>query len=332
MITIVAIFVISIFAGYGMYVRGGSRAGNPNQHRDYPVAKINGHEIMRSQIESELSNLSDQAGAKATTSQDLAELRSAVLENMAIMQEMQKEIANRHIKVAKDEVDKVLAQIEDQFPTKEAFQQYLERNQITPDKIRKDVEAQIAQQKLIDQVTQGALVTSSEVRSFYDSTQTLLFKRPEGYLINIASFSSRSQAEAARSKLRSGETWDHMLSTFSNSIVQATPFAKPTFIPSSKLPQELNFLKTLPNGSVSNPILISSQDCVLVLKREKTPERILPFEEASADVSNMLLSQKKRTLQMRFIQGLKERAKIEILDPTIFAKPVSSDKATPKSN
>ena len=48
MIIVILFFVASCFAGYGLYVRGG---GEGEGMRDYPVAEIDGREVMRSALE-----------------------------------------------------------------------------------------------------------------------------------------------------------------------------------------------------------------------------------------------------------------------------------------
>ncbi|MCF0247574.1 MAG: SurA N-terminal domain-containing protein, partial [Synergistes sp.] len=59
MIIVIAFFVASCFAGYGLYVRGGGADGQ----RDYPVAEVDGHEIMRSTLERAAMQIAEQTGS-----------------------------------------------------------------------------------------------------------------------------------------------------------------------------------------------------------------------------------------------------------------------------
>ena len=48
MIAVILLFVLSCFAGYGLYARSGRSADGS---KDYAVAKIDGKDVMRSDIE-----------------------------------------------------------------------------------------------------------------------------------------------------------------------------------------------------------------------------------------------------------------------------------------
>ena len=80
MIIVILFFVASCFAGYGLYVRGG---GEGEGMRDYPVAEIDGREVMRSALEQGAARLSEQYGAANITSADIPLIRKAVIDNMA---------------------------------------------------------------------------------------------------------------------------------------------------------------------------------------------------------------------------------------------------------
>ena len=94
MIIVILFFVASCFAGYGLYVRGG---GEGEGMRDYPVAEIDGREVMRSALEQGAARLSEQYGAANITSADIPLIRKAVIDNMAVDAELEKEIKTRKI-------------------------------------------------------------------------------------------------------------------------------------------------------------------------------------------------------------------------------------------
>ena len=126
MTTVIVLFVLSCFAGYGLYSRSGNR--NSGGTQDYPVAEVNGKNIMRSQIENGIGKMADQYNQKDITSADLPILRKAVLDSLVIQDEVNKEIKNRNIDVNKDEVDAEYVKIMDNYPTREEFKAYLERS------------------------------------------------------------------------------------------------------------------------------------------------------------------------------------------------------------
>lgn len=316
MAAIVVIFVLSIFLMYGP---GGGGKGDGS--RDYAVAEVGGKKIMRSQIEAGMAQMAEQSQATEVTSEDFPLLRQSVLDSIVVEAALKKEVAEKNIKVSDEEVQKVLTQIESQFPTKEAFMQYMEQNGVNEKKIKEDISGRLAQQKVLEGLTGSVVVSDDEVAKFYESTKDLFFRRPAGYNVNFASFATREQAQKARGQIIAGGDWDKILEAMSGDVRNATPYAKPTFIAEKELTGEMKVLLQLPIGKVSPLVSVSSEDVVLVLKREKSPERVLSLAEVKGEIQKMLLSQKEREIQQKFLQELKAKTPVKILDPSIFPAP-----------
>jgi parvulin-like peptidyl-prolyl isomerase len=327
MAAIVVIFVLSIFLMYGP---GGGRGTGS---KDYPVAEVDGKKIMRSQIETGLAQMADQVQDRQITSEDLPLLRQNVLDSMVIEAGLKKEVKNRGIQVTDEEVAKVISQIEGQFPTKEAFLQYMQQSGINEKKMKQDIADRLAQQKVIESLTAGVVISDDEVAKFYDSTKDLFFRRPAGYDVNFASFGKKEPAQKAREQLLSGREWDKVLESVSQDVKNSTPYAKPTFIAEKDLTGPLKVLRDLPLGKPSPVISVTSEDVLLVFKRNKSPERVLSLSEVKEEIQKMLKSQKEREIQQKFLLELKAGVPVKILDPSIFPAPKapeSQDK--PQSN
>ena len=234
---------------------------------------------------------------------------------------LKKEAEQKNIKVSGEEVQKVVTQIESQFPTKEAFMQYMEQTGVNEKKLKEDISGRLAQQKVLEGLTGSVVVSDDEVAKFYESTKDLFFRRPAGYNVNFASFATREQAQKARGQIVAGGDWDKILEAMSGDVRNSTPYAKPTFIAEKELTGEMKVLLQLPIGKVSPLVSVSSEDVVLVLKREKSPERVLSLAEVKGEIQKMLASQKEREIQQKFLQELKAKTPVKILDPSIFPAP-----------
>jgi peptidyl-prolyl cis-trans isomerase C len=69
---------------------------------------------------------------------------------------------------------------------------------------------------------------------------------------------------------------------------------------------------SLPVGQISG--VVTTQYGYHVLKvTDKKPARTVPFEEAQAQIKQFLEQQKKQQAQESFVEGLKKKARIEIL-------------------
>lgn len=318
MIGVVLVFIVSCFAGYGMYVRGRSGGGSGG---DYPVARLDGKEIMRSQIEMGMRELADQFGNNKITSADLPALRRMVLDDIVAGMELTKAAKDADIKVSKEEVDDYIAALQARFPTKEAYDEYVQRSGMTEREMRKRIEEGLAQRKLFERITADVSVDAAESRKFYDAMRDVFFKRPAGYMLNVAAFRGMSVAEQARARLLRGEKWDKVIDALSKDVSNFTPYAKPVFVSNKDLADDLKTVKTLKSGSYSGLVKVASDDYLIVLKRSNEAERILPYDEVSKDIKEVLLTQKRNQEQRQYMQDLLKKAPLEILDKSIFEVP-----------
>ena len=323
MIAVIVLFVVSIFAGYGLYARSGK--GSDGQ-RDYAVAEINGKDVMRSDIEKGTMQLAEQLGSeKEVKSADIPLMRKAILDSTAIEAELEKEIKSRNIEVTEDEIDEAYTNIMDSYPTREEFKAFMERSEITEVQVKSDIKKQISQKKVMDALAAEINVPDDEARKFYDSAKTFLYKQPAGFKVNIATFKSNEAAKLAQKSIEGGEGWDKVMDQHKADIMTSTPYDKPVLITVQMMVDSLAALKDLPLNKVSPVMPVTSSDSYVAIKRSKEAEKQLSYNEVSADVVAMIKNQKAQEKQQEFYEELLSRAKIKILDPEIFPAPTSAD-------
>ena len=326
MIAVILLFVLSCFAGYGLYARSGRGSGDGM--RDYAVAEIDGKDVMRSDIEKGTMQLAEQLGSgKEVTSADIPCMRKAILDSTAIQAELEKEIKSRKIDVTEDEIEEAYKNIMDSYPTREEFKAYMERSGITEKQIKDDLKKQISQKKIMDALAAEINVPDDEARKFYDSTKTFIYKQPAGFKVNIATFRSNEAAKAAQKSLEGGENWDKVLESHKSDVMSSTPYDKPVLITEQMMSDSLAAIKDLTLNKVSPVIQVTGSESYIAIKRSKDAEKQLSYEAVSADVVAMIRNQKAQEKQQQFYEELLKRAKIKILDPSIFPAAVSADVA-----
>jgi hypothetical protein len=323
MITVIVLFVVSIFGGYGLYSRSGK---GPDGERDYAVAEINGKDVMRSDIEKGTMQLAEQLGSeREVTSADIPYMRKAILDSTAIEAELEKEIKTRNIEVTENEIDESYTKIMDSYPTREEFKAFMERSGITEAEVKSDIKKQISQKKIMDALLEEINVPDAEARKFYDSARTILYKQPAGFKVNIATFKSNEAAKLAQKSIEGGLGWDRVMDEHKADIMSSTPYDKPVLITEQMMVDSLAALKDLPLNKVSPVMPVTSNDSYLAIKRNKEPEKQLSYNEVSADVVAMIKEQKAQGKQQEFYTELLSRATIKILDPQIFPAEVSAE-------
>ena len=319
MLAITVIFVFSIFAGYGSFSGGSSKSSGG----DYAVAKVDGKKIMASEIERQVIQTIERMGPEQTvTSKDYPVVRSMVLDQLAVMAELDKEVKRLKIDITKDDVDVEFKRIADQFPTREMFLEQIAKSGVTEAQVKDDLRKQLSYNRVMEDAVKDASADIKEIRAFYEQMKDYYFKKPAGFSLNAAQFASAKAAEAFRAKLIAGTPWDKALEGISSADVKgSTPYAEPSVIPTEQMTGPTEVVKKAVTGKPSAVIKLSDADYLVVLKRGEQKAGVAPFDEVSKDVEGMLLSQERQGLQSQFVDSLRKRAVVEKLDEEFF-KPV----------
>lgn len=309
MAVVIAFFVLSIFAGYGMYSRSGSGG-----ERDYAVAKIDGRKVMRSAVDSAMVRIAEQMRMTEITSADWLNLRHAALDSMAVQSQLEKEIKNRKIEINKDEIESAYVNLMDSYPTREAFKEFLNNSGLKEQSVKNDIKNQLRREKVVQALISEIAVRKEDAENFYEMVKDFRYKRGKGYMMNIATFSSKETAGKVQAAITGGAGWDAVLEEHKDELMASTPYDKPGEMAEGQMQGTLQGLKVLSLNKVSPVVDIAENEFAVVIKRSNTEERILPFEEVSQDVTAVLRNQQSEKI---FID-LRGKATVEILDPSVF--------------
>ena len=327
MLVIVVAFLLSTFFMYG---DGGSRR-RPRQAadgsmEDYEVASINGRPFMRSELEQRLRSYLEGYGQRDVASLDMPALYRTLLDQYTFELQLAQEVRDRGIQVSDAEAEQAMKDYADQaFPTREAFYQSLERSGIKVEDYKKGIARQMANEQLLRSAVGEVVVSEDEAAQFYDTMKSLLYRQPQGFKVYLAQFAASADAEALRDRLIGGESWETVTSgdaMASKDVISMT--AEAIFLPENAFDSgSLAPMKSLDVGQVSPVFELASNDFAVGLKSEAVPERTTPYDEVSADIRVILRRQQERQKLEDFERSLLEKAKVEIYDSSLFARPES---------
>ena len=317
MIAIVILFVLSIFGMYGFQ----SPRKTPSRGEDYVVAEIDGKSVMRSLMDQQLRNYVERTNARDIGPEDLPKLYLATLKNMALVSKLAEEAQRSGLKAGDEEVDAAVKEVSEQFPTKEAFMQYIDRSGIKMKDFRDNLAHEIVQKKLLDQAAGAPVVTDEEAMEYYERLKPLFFHVPAGYTMDYIRLKTKEDADKVLAALEEGKEWkDAVNAVASADVLEKTPETGPVYLSGESLKESLAPLADLPLGKVSAPLEITSSDIMVAIKREKVEEKTTPYDEVSGDVKGLLGEEKKREAQAKFFKDLENRTSIVIVDTELFPK------------
>jgi len=323
MISVVVVFVVSILFMYG----GGSRGGK-SESEDYPVAEINGMTLMRSQLYRSMVSLAEQSGRKDISAQDIVNFRIQVINDLAVGDELKKEVKNRKIKVSEEDVNASYQGLEDQFPTRESFMEYMKQMGITESKLKEQIREDLSRRALIQQAEEGVAATPEELQEAYDALKDMVFSRPHVIYVRVADFASRDHvAQEAVEQMQDGVSWNAMIATYLDDLRDFTSGDESIPFAENRVPPVLwDAMAGIGDARVAGPVELTSEDFYVLEKVSEELPQVLPLDEVSGDIQEMVLAQKKQNARNQFFDTLLKRAKIKILDESLFvAPPVEAD-------
>lgn len=162
----------------GLSVVGCARATGSGDPSSTPLAEVDGHPILRSDLEPDLSRAIDALKDGETSDHKYLErkLVEAEVERRLILRQARK----MGLEVPKAELDRRWESFVARFGSPSAFEDYLRRNAITAASQRSRIEFELYRDRVVSHITSTVDVSDKAVRAFYDNN-TELFTRPREY-------------------------------------------------------------------------------------------------------------------------------------------------------
>ena len=332
MVLIVIAFLLSTFL---MYEGRGTRrtpGRNPDgSMTDYEVATINGRSLMRSELERRLRDYLSNYSSRSAESLDMPAIYQAVLDQAVLEAQLAKEVEEKGIRVSDADADRAMKTYADTYyPTRETFYQALANSGVKVEDYKRSLARQLATQQVVQDAIGEIVISEDRAMEFYETMKTLIYSKPEGYMLHMADFRTNDDAEFLKAKLEAGESWADIVSKdelASHDVINIT--RNPVFLPTTAFTTgTLSVLASVDVGKVSPVFSVTSSDYAVAVKTEHVDASVSSYAEVSGDIKTMLTNQEERTRLNAYQQGLLKSAQLEIHDKELFARPaVSEDKA-----
>ena len=287
------------------------------------LARVNGEPVKKEEFERMVRTIEARAGQPVPADRRDEILRGA-LDQLITYTLLSQESKNRGVKVEPAEIEAKMGQLKSQFPNQEAFDKALKDRGMTADSLRKDAQVDLSVTKLMDaEVATLPGPSDAEAKDFYDKNQDK-FKEEEQVRASHILIRADEKADAATrkkaraeidailKKVKAGGDFAKLAQEHSadGSAAQGGDlnyFARGAMVPAfDKVAFELQ------PGQVSE--VVETQFGYHIIKVvDKKAGRTVPFEEAQPKIKDFLGGQKKQQHADAFIEGLKKKAKIEVL-------------------
>jgi peptidyl-prolyl cis-trans isomerase C len=288
------------------------------------VARVNGQDITKADFERALRSIEQRAGGPVPE-QRRAEIYRGLLEQLVRLQLLKQEAAARKVTVPDADVDKRLAEIQQQFPSEDVFKQMLATQKITLEKFRADQRQDLVVAKMLaDALKDKVAATPEQIADFYKNNPDrfkqgervrashILITVPQG-ADGITKDKARETAEGLLKKVKAGGDFAALAKENSQdpgSAVQGGDLGY--FQPGQMVGPFDEVAFKLPPGAVSD--LVETQFGFHIIKVvDKQAGRTVPLEEVRPQLTQFLENQNRQRESAAFVSALRAKGKIEIL-------------------
>ncbi|MFP4250282.1 MAG: peptidyl-prolyl cis-trans isomerase [Armatimonadota bacterium] len=234
-----------------------------------------------------------------------------VLQSMIDRELLQRAAEERGIEVTEEKMAEAIEEMKAQYPTEEAFQQELARNNMSEEEWLEEVRIMVLAREL---ALHGVDPTEEELREFYEENRES-FGEPAMVSMSEIVVTSESEAQEVLAELEGGDaSFADLASRYSLAGSREAGGERPP-VPIEQIsqPEIREVAENLPVGEVSDPIEAGGSWVILRI-RDRTQAREASFEEDREEIEEGYKRANANSLE-EILQEQVEDVNINIIDP-----------------
>ena len=327
------------------------------------LIKVNDQEITRGQYYEDFNKVKDvqlknaPKEAKSDTSFIVLSLKEKYTNDVILQALLSQEFDKRDIKATQEEIEAKKKQLIAQIGSEEQFKEILKQNNISEKKLNSDIELDVKMDKLVTLL--GAKEASdAEVQAFYNKNKErfnmperikvshiLIETNPETIKRNItdadknaslskADIDKKVSEEVAKKEALAKEILTKAQANPKDFAKLATEYSEDKgsaqqggdlgYITRETVVKEFGDAAFSQKVGVVGPLVKSAYGTHIIVVYDKAKAGLQPYEQVKNDLKAHLTQQNKIETMQKFINGLKNNAKIEYIDETL--KPENIEK------
>jgi parvulin-like peptidyl-prolyl isomerase len=304
------------------------------------LAKVNGHKIMRLEVDKYYRNQTE--GSPRPPSEEQAQslqlsIVRELIDNELLMQRAEK----LGIMTTDEEVENKLNAVKAPY-TKEEFDKHLQDRKITLDDFRRDIRRSITVEKVLNkEVSSRVNIGDADITAYYNQhkaefnliepqyhlAQILVTTQPNPQVRNLKNDKAQNEAEARKkvqmimNRLQSGDDFAAVAANYSEQSETSANGGDLGFVPESSLksdPQAAEAIAKLKTGQYTSPLAgIAANNrlfgfrIIRLLGRETAGQRQISDPQVHDAIKTQLREQREQLLRTAYYESLRNSAKIE---------------------
>lgn len=280
---------------------------------DAVVAKVNGAAFTKKDLEAEVDRLIPQNTFHRNVPQEKRKFYYDKAIEAIVNRELQyQDAVAKGMEIDKEKVNAQMEKIRKKFKSPEEYKSALEKEGITEEKVRAQVEKEMLVQNMVaKKVTEASKISEKDLKEYYEKNASK-FKQPENVKLRLISTKDEKKAQDILARIKAGEDFGDLAYKMSEDNYRVKSGDIGYMHKGRMLPEIEEAAFKLKVGEMSD--LIKAENNWYIIKLEdKKPEHQLSFEETKDKLKKELETTRAQELKEAWITDLRAKAKIEVL-------------------
>lgn len=219
------------------------------------------------------------------------------------------------IEITDEDVDERLEQIKEQYFSgeEEKYEEQLEQQGLSDEQVRRDIRAQLIQEKLFEKVTEEIEVTDEEVQQQYASNKEQ-YGQPESRDVRHILVETQKEANDLRRQLNEGADFEKLAKDHSKDPGSAAQGGKLTISRGQTVPEFDKAAFSLSVNTLSQPIKTQYGFHLIQPLSQVKEAKTTPLEDVEESIRQQLLQTKRNERMTAWV----EETKKEFADKTRY--------------
>jgi len=278
---------------------------------DVVVAKVNGATFTKKDLETEVDRLIPQATFHRKVTEEKRKLYYDKAIEALVNRELQyQDAVAKGMEVDKEKVNAQMENIRKRF-TPEKYKAALEKEGITEEKVRAQVEKEVLVQAINEKKETEARISEKDVKEYYEKNPSK-FKQPDTVKLRIITTTDEKKAQDILAKIKAGEDFGDIAYKMSEDPYRVKGGDLGYMHKGMMIPEIEEAAAKLKVGEVSDIVKVENAWFIIKLE-DKKPERVVTFEEIKGELKKELEKNRIQEIKEAWITDLRAKAKIEVL-------------------
>ena len=287
------------------------------------AAKVNGEVVKKSLIDNQMVQVEQQYASMFEGADGDArklDFRQRLLDNAVNNVLIRQAAKDEGVTVTDSDVEAKINELKKQFADDAAFEEALKKAKMTVEELEEQLRDQLVTTKLVEKLTRDIKVSDADAQAYYDKNKTQFVEKAAVHASHILfNEDDKATAEKVLGQVKNGGDFTALAKEYSKDTVSAANGGDLGWPTTPYVTEFQTAADKLKPGQISE--LVKSPFGWHIIKViERRGDRQKPLKEVRESIVQILSQQQQAEAYQQYVDKLKKKAKIEIIDPELKGK------------